>query len=202
MNRLACMTRTEPHDEAGSRRRNHGFSLFELVVAMAVVGILLAIAIPSFNYVTSSNRVASEVNGLLGDLQFARAEAIKEGQTVTACSSANGTTCSTTNATSWNQGWIVFSDANGNGLVDGSDYVLRKQPQFSGNDTFSSSNNVSYITFNRIGFATTASVAGNTVSTRITLHTATPNSGSTRCMNVYTSGLIIITPFDNGVTCS
>ena len=159
---------------------------------MGIVGILMAIAIPSFNYITSANRIAAEVNGLLGDLQFARAEAIKEGQTVTACVSANGTSCTTG---AWSQGWIVFSDANGNGVVDGSDYVLRKQPTFAGTDTFTSNNGVSYVTFNRIGFAATATVAGNTLSTRLSLHAATPSSGSTRCMSIYTSGLIIITPY-------
>jgi len=201
MNGIFSPRKIVPQKQRHSRAGNEGVTLFELVVTMSIVGILLAIAIPSFKYITSSNRVAGEINGLLGDLQFARFEAIKEGQTVSACPSSNGTTCSATNV--WNQGWIVFSDANGNGAVDAGDYVLRIQPKFSGTDTFTSSNNVSFVTFNRIGFATTATVgAGNTVSTRITLYTVPSNNGSTRCMNIYTMGLITVTPFDNGASCS
>jgi type IV fimbrial biogenesis protein FimT len=62
--------------------RAAGFTLLELLITMSVATILLTIAIPSFQYVTNSNRIAGEVNGLLGDLQFARSEAIKEGQYV------------------------------------------------------------------------------------------------------------------------
>ena len=81
------------HQTHGNRNRHRensaGFTLFELVIVMLIVAVMAAIAIPSFRYVTTSNRIASEVNQLLGDMRFARTEAIKEGQTVTVCSSAN-----------------------------------------------------------------------------------------------------------------
>ena len=59
--------------------RAAGFTMVEMLMTMAIATILLTIAVPSFRYVTNSNRIAGELNGLLGDLQFARAEAIKEG---------------------------------------------------------------------------------------------------------------------------
>ena len=62
-------------------------------MVMAIVAILAAIGVPSFKYVTASNRIASEINGLLGDMQFARSEAVKQGQSVTVCVSTNGTSC-------------------------------------------------------------------------------------------------------------
>ena len=61
------------------RRRNapaSGFTLIELLMTITIAGIIAMIAIPSFRYITNSNRIASEINGLLGDLQFARAEGI------------------------------------------------------------------------------------------------------------------------------
>ena len=133
------------------RRANRGITLFEILVVMGIVGILTAIGVPSFRYITTSNRIASEVNGLLGDLQFARAEAIKEGQTVTVCVSTDNTNCSTT-STAWNSGWIVFSDVNNDATIN-TNIVLHKQTAFSGTDTFTASNSIGSISFNREGFA-------------------------------------------------
>src|SRR6202012_3902460 len=128
-----------------------GFTLLEVLMTMAIAAILMGIAIPSFRYVTNANRIASELNGLLGDLQLARAEAIKEGRTVTVCQSNDGTSC--TNSTTWQNGWIVFSDPSNVGVYDAGETYLRKQTPFSGSDTFIASNNVSVITFNREGYA-------------------------------------------------
>src|ERR1700719_147961 len=118
-----------------------GFTLLELMITVAIAAILLAIGVPSFKYVTSSNRASSEINGLLGDLQFARGEAIKEGQTVTICASANGTSCS--GSTSWDTGWIVFSDAPPLGTIEGNDAILKIQPAFSRTDVLTADHAIS-----------------------------------------------------------
>src|ERR1700731_3573705 len=98
-----------------SIRSAAGYTMFELVMVMSIVAILATIAIPSFQYVTASNRISSEINGLLADMRFARVEAIKEGLPVTVCASADGKTCiGNTNAGVWTSGWIVFSDPSSN----------------------------------------------------------------------------------------
>jgi type IV fimbrial biogenesis protein FimT len=166
-----------------------GFTLFELVVTMGIAAVLAAIAIPSFQYVTNSNRIAAEGNALLGDLQFARAEAIKEGQTVTACvSNPLGTACA--GGTAWQSGWIVFSDLGNNQTLGGNDVVLRKQPPFSGSDTFTASNGITAISFGREGFTT--NVAGGTL---VTLHTTPVSSSATRCLSITLIGMMTILPF-------
>jgi type IV fimbrial biogenesis protein FimT len=160
-------------------KRQTGFSMTELMVVMAIVAILLGIGVPSYRYITNSYRMSAEVNGLLGDLQYARSEAIKEGQTVTVCVSTNRTTC--TGGTAWANGWIVFSDLNASAQVDPGDTVLRVQGAFTGRipDTFNASNNVGLLTFNREGFATTAAGFPNTT---ITLQDSTNNGAWTRCL--------------------
>jgi type IV fimbrial biogenesis protein FimT len=179
------------------RHRSRGFTLLEMVTVMGIVGILMAIAIPSFKYVTSANRVAAEGNGLLGDLQYARAEAIKEGQSVSVCVTQDNVNCATISSSSntWNTGWLIFSDVNGDGAINGADIRLRKSPAFSGTDTFSASNSVKAITFNREGFA-----AGLTGAQVFTLHTATTNNQWTRCLTLSTVGMMAVTRYD-GSTC-
>src|ERR1700722_13509659 len=122
-----------------------GFTMIELMMTIAIATIVMTLAIPSFRYVTNANRIASEINGLLGDMQFARAEAIKEGQGVTVCVSTDHATCAA-NDTDWQHGWIVISSVAAVG-------VLRVQSQFSGTDTFSANHNIFAITFNREGYA-------------------------------------------------
>ncbi len=180
---------------------NRGITLLELVVAMGIAAVLMAVAVPSYRYVTNSNRIAAEVNGLLGDLQFARSEAIKEGGTVTVCVSSNGTSCSGATTTNWASGWIVFSDPNNNHVVDANETIYRVQSTFTGTDTFVSNNNVGYVTFNREGFA--GSLGANGVL--VTLHAATPNSASTRCLSVTLVGLMTVQTYNtinNGMTCT
>src|SRR5258706_4531112 len=86
------------------RRASRGYNMIELITAMSIVAILVAIAAPSFRYITNANRIASEGNGLLADLHYARAEAIKEGQSVCVCVSNGAHTWTVDPA--WQKGWI------------------------------------------------------------------------------------------------
>ena len=162
---------------AAGGSRPAGFTLVELVFTVTIVAILVSIGVPSFRTVTNSNRISSEINGLLGDMQFARAEAIKEGRTITVCSSSNGTSCA--GSTSWNTGWIVFTDPNSNGSVDAGESVLRVQKTLGSGDTLVADNTTKWVTFNREGFA-----FGLPGLVTVTLHDSTANSAWTRCLQV------------------
>lgn len=89
-----------------------GVTLVELLVAMAVAGILIAAAAPSFQGIFNGNRLTTAANDLAASLQAARLEAMRRGQRVIICPSADGTTCAAGNP--W-AGWIVFADANADG---------------------------------------------------------------------------------------
>jgi type IV fimbrial biogenesis protein FimT len=166
----------------------HGVTLFEMIVVMGIVAILMAIAIPSYKYVTTANRISAEINGLLGDLQFARSEAIKEGQSVQVCVSTDGASCATGNA-NWQNGWIVLSS--------GIALPLRVQSTFTSTDTLVGGSSLGSITFNREGYS-----PGLPASPAIvTLHAATPTSTSTRCLTIQFIGLMAVQGYD-GVTCT
>ena len=172
-----------------------GFTMIELMMTIAIATIVMTLAIPSFRYVTNANRIASEVNGLLGDMQLARAEAIKEGQSVTVCVSQDSLTCAVGDNL-WQHGWIVLPTQAGVG-------VLRVQKQFSSTDTFVSSTSsaatVSAVTFNREGYA-----GGLPAGTLITLHDSTNTSAWTRCLALSLTGQMtteMVNVNSNGAIC-
>ena len=162
---------------------NSGFTLVELMAVVAIGAILMAIGAPSYRYVTNSNRISAEVNGLLGDLQFARSEAIKEGGTVTVCPSTDNKTC-TNNSHTWNTGWIVVSPPPAS-------TVLRTQPAFATtkDSLVSKDGQTAAITFDRNGFAGAQPVLNNG-SVVIKLTTTPDNQNWTRCVEVVVGGSI------------
>jgi len=154
------------------------------MVTLSIAAILMAIGVPSYRSVATSSRVATEINGLLGDMQFARSEALKQGLPVTVCISTNGTGC--TGTTQWHGGWIVFADANGNTSVDGNDTVLRIAKPLTGGDTLESPSDLDAVTFNRAGFALNLPNAGVVLR----LHDATRKPTFTRCLAITMAGMV------------
>lgn len=90
--------------QANNYRTDQGFTLIELMVTVAVMGILLMIAVPSFKEAVLGSKLGSYANSLVASAHLARSEAIKRGAAVTLCVSSTGTGCGTGG---WEQGWIV-----------------------------------------------------------------------------------------------
>ncbi len=130
--------------------RLHGFTLTELMVALVILGILLAIAAPSYRNFVVDARMSGEANEFLTTLNFARSEAVKRNRTVSMCRSANGTGCA--NAGGWTQGWIVFVDLDTAGTIGafdaGTDTILRVHGALNEQSTLVGTTDVaSYVSF-------------------------------------------------------
>ena len=173
-----------------SVRIQAGFSMTELLVTMGIAATLMAIGVPSYRYVTYSNRVSTEINSLLGDLQYARSEAVKEGWAVSMCPANNDyTACASTN--SWQSGWIIFSDINNDHTIASSANILRVRQKFSSStqDTLVADGAMQFVTFNREGFATLFPTTTNGYVT-FTLHTTPQKSEWTRCLQIFPTGMM------------
>src|SRR5690349_7330540 len=101
-NRLSHALHRQSEAQASWRRQNlecapmkivsnNGFTLIELLVTLSVAAVLLSIATPSFVAMNERNRITTYTNNFVTALNYARAEAVRRGTTVTVCISTNGT---------------------------------------------------------------------------------------------------------------
>ncbi|HXS26831.1 MAG TPA: GspH/FimT family pseudopilin [Steroidobacteraceae bacterium] len=126
-----------------------GFTLLELIVTMAVAGILMAIAVPSFRSFLQSDRLLTEQDQLVMSLHLARSEAIKQDTSIDVCASSNGTTCS--GLAEWNDGWIV--------QAAGAAQPLQVVSALATGNRLTEANGVKKLTFDATGLATSIAVA-------------------------------------------
>lgn len=175
-----------------------GLTLIELLIVITLMAILMGIGVPSYRYVTTSNRMATEVNSLLGDLQYARSEAARQGEFVAVCAaqSTSTPTCAASTTANWQNGWIIFSDVNNDGTIQSTEAVLRVRNAFSSSDTFVSNPATGAVTFNRDGFAH----LGN-ASTRFTLHESSATSTYARCLDISQAGMMTTQTNSSDGTC-
>jgi type IV fimbrial biogenesis protein FimT len=90
-----------------SRRSLPGFTLLELLVALAIAGIVSAVGIPGLGAYIAEQRLQARADALLRALEVARSEAIKRGARVDLC--PGGGRCAA-GAMAWEGGWTIVPD--------------------------------------------------------------------------------------------
>jgi type IV fimbrial biogenesis protein FimT len=130
-------------------KRQSGFNIIELMVTVAVFGVLLGVGVPGIQSYIYNSRLTTQINSFSTSLAHARSEAIKLNARVVVCLSSNGTTCDGyASGNTWNKGWIIFVDRNNNSVIDHgttgtddcrqnstTDCVLTVIPAFPGTNT-------------------------------------------------------------------
>lgn len=102
----------------------NGFTLYELLITVTILGIVLAMGVPSMQDFTRNGRVTATANDLHASFYMARSEAARSKDNVTICASIDGASCGGVFA----DGWIVFQDTNGDINVDIGESILRSHP--------------------------------------------------------------------------
>jgi type IV fimbrial biogenesis protein FimT len=105
--------------------RRPGFTIIELMITIVIVAILIMVAAPSLRDLILNARMTGLANNVMTDLAIARSEAVKRRastaicptNTAAQCSAPPYAGCACANV-AWNQGWIIFQDSNGDGVVD------------------------------------------------------------------------------------
>ncbi|GAB1256311.1 hypothetical protein NBRC116494_08130 [Aurantivibrio plasticivorans] len=131
-----------------SRNEVNGFTLIDLLLALAIGGITLGLTVPSFTHIFDSYRSRVSINTLVGANHFARVTAISKGKTTTLCAKSDEATC----GTNWSKGILIFIDDNRNGRLDEQDTLLRTVEAFKdANVTWKSFGSNNYIRYSASG---------------------------------------------------
>lgn len=143
-----------------------GFSLIELMIAIAILGVLVSLAAPSFSQMLRLQKVKALAYDLQDDIAFARSEAIKRNGVVTL------TPKDTAASKDWAKGWDITTTTPAAA-------TLKSQDAISGGVTGSGVNTLAF-----------GSAGRPTVTTPITVgiqHADIPSSDY-RCITVDFSG--------------
>lgn len=131
-------------------RHQLGLTLTEMMVTLAVLSVLVTGAVTAFNKVGASMRLSAYSNLFVAQLHIARSEAIKRNSRVVMCKSSDGIVCASHGG--WEQGWMVFHDANNNGVREAGETLIRRSEALPSGYRIVGNQSVSrYVSFSPFG---------------------------------------------------
>ena len=95
----------------------HGVTLIEQIMVLAIVGVLIGIATPSFHKLLMRHALQTAQVDFIAALRHARSTAVTSGKRTLFCPSTDGAHCAST--THWESGWVLGVDANHDNQPDG-----------------------------------------------------------------------------------
>lgn len=98
------------------QRSTRGFTFTELLITLAIAGILAALGAPAFGNLLARARDADAESALANTLRHARSAAVLRGTRMLVCPSRDGAHC--TPDDEWQSGWLVAADADHDGQPD------------------------------------------------------------------------------------
>ena len=90
------------------RRKDRGFTLYEILITLLLVVLLAGLGLPELGKLVARNRISTEVNALFHAIHLARKESIMRRQVVSICPSNDGARCAP--GRDWSRGWIMFNN--------------------------------------------------------------------------------------------
>lgn len=132
-------------------RQSHGFTLIELIIALCMIAILSAYAIPNYRTFQQNQTMTHEINRLVATINHARNQSIIGQDHVILCATGSHEACDA--SSQWHAGWMVFVDRNRNQAFDAEDLMLLNEMGMDQSLTAQASIHRPRIRFDQTGFA-------------------------------------------------
>jgi type IV fimbrial biogenesis protein FimT len=151
------------------KRLQRGFTLYELLITFLVVGIIVALGVPNLAEFTRNSRMTGTANDLHAAFQLARSEAARAKTNITICASANALDAGADCGGTWDQGYIVFIDENGDlNRAGANETVLRANGPIATGVSLAVADDATYFSFAATGMGR-GDVGGNPSVTQVVM---------------------------------
>ena len=132
------------------KRTENGFTLYELLITLLIVGVVLSLGIPNLTQFTANSRITGTANDLHAAFLMARGEAARAKTNITICAS-DDTVLPRDCGGNWDDGFIVFVDDDADTVRDGGEALLREHPSAAEGVSYAVADDATYFMFASTG---------------------------------------------------
>jgi type IV fimbrial biogenesis protein FimT len=175
-----------------SRAKQDGFTIYELLITMILIGIILSVGVPSMSSFMQNSRISGTANDLHSSFQLARSEAARSKNNITICASANSMEVAPACGGTFEEGWIIFIDLNGDLARGGAgENVIRAHPAVDNRLNITTNAGANYFSFAPSGLGR-GDVGGNPAV--VTASICDDRGNSPAAGNTSTARVLVVTP--------
>ena len=151
------------------KKTQSGFTLYELLITVTIVGIVLSYGIPNMLQFNQNGRMTSSANDLHAAFHLARSESSRAKTNITVCASANALAAGANCGGGWDQGFIVFVDQDGDINRSGAtETVLRAHGPIAEGVSVAVADDATYFSFSSTGLGR-PNVGGNMAVSQVVM---------------------------------
>ena len=151
------------------KQTQNGFTLYELLITVMIVGVVLTLGVPNMLAFNQNGRMTATANDLHSAFHMARSESGRAKTNITICASSNSMTAAANCSGTWDQGYIVFVDTNGDIDRSGAtETVLRAHGPAADDVSLRVANSATYFSYSSTGLGRT-NVGGNPAVSQVVM---------------------------------
>lgn len=128
---------------------HRGFTLFEILIVLAVTAILISLVTPNFYAFSAQSKSKATIQKLSGLVKLARNKAVNHQSSILLCPSENGLVC----GENWQEGVLIFEDQNNDKQLNTTENLVHFQSPLIENGSIRWSALHNYLSFSGEGIS-------------------------------------------------